>query len=518
MGGGLGATVRSGLLRRSAVAPRRRSRRGDAAAVLLAFALTAGQPIPAAAVGVHQQESPAEVGQVSAVEALPGAGQIALTWTNPAVESFAGVMVRMTTGPTAPATPEEGTLLYEGTDESATATGLTSGTTYSFAFFTYDSTPTYGDAVVTTATTPAATSLSIARSTGTVVYRQPVTLSGRLTRAGTTDGVADAVVTLYHRRRNTTTWTPLRSVTTSTTGGWTVAAKPSWHIEYTARYDGSVDFLGARSGRRAVLVRARLSAGLSTTRVKLGRAATLGGTVAPNHHGRTVLLQRYHSGAWQAQSSAVLSASSTYSFRIRPRAYGIYRYRVVLRADSDHLGTTSTSRRLQAYARTYSYAVCFRGTITANKRRFADHVAMTYGHAKGWARAGKRFVRVKTDCSLNSTASDLRVWLAAAETIPRFPGCYDRNYSCRSGNNVVINQKRWQKGATARGWDIGLTNYRSHVLNHETGHYYYLRHRSCPGAGRLAPVMQQQSVRLNGCRPNPWPTAPEVRAAAAASR
>jgi Protein of unknown function (DUF3152) len=103
----------------------------------------------------------------------------------------------------------------------------------------------------------------------------------------------------------------------------------------------------------------------------------------------------------------------------------------------------------------------------------------------------------------------LHAYIVTPETTDRLcaPHLTRGEVSCQNGNRVVLNAKRWLLGADAYGTD--LTNYRRYLVNHEFGHALGKRHLDCPGPGRLAPVMMQQTKGLGACRRNPWPQASE---------
>ncbi|MGE5552124.1 MAG: fibronectin type III domain-containing protein [Bacteroidota bacterium] len=79
---------------------------------------------------------------VAELLAVPGAGQIALSWINP-TSDFAGVRIVRRAGRT-PFNAYDGVPVYDGTGDSYTDTGLADGTVYYYAAFAYDNCRNYG--------------------------------------------------------------------------------------------------------------------------------------------------------------------------------------------------------------------------------------------------------------------------------------------------------------------------------------------------------------------------------------
>lgn len=130
---------------------------------------------------------------------------------------------------------------------------------------------------------------------------------------------------------------------------------------------------------------------------------------------------------------------------------------------------------------------------------FATFVTTTLNDPRSWGRDGSvGFART-------AGPAPLQVVLATPGTTDRLCAPLDTNaaLSCRSGTRAVVNAVRWANGTPEYASD--LTAYRRYVVNHEVGHWLGHEHVPCPARGRPAPVMQQQTLGLDGCARNSWP-------------
>ena len=118
---------------------------------------------------------------------------------------------------------------------------------------------------------------------------------------------------------------------------------------------------------------------------------------------------------------------------------------------------------------------------------------------RGWTATGAHAL------ARDDADSDIRVLLATPETTDALCAPLDTRgrLSCRNGALVVLNAWRWLNGAPA--YPDNLRDYRNYLISHEVGHALGNAHVDCPGPGRQAPVMMQQTKGLSGCAANPWP-------------
>lgn len=158
---------------------------------------------------------------------------------------------------------------------------------------------------------------------------------------------------------------------------------------------------------------------------------------------------------------------------------------------------------------TYTYCVASKGEV-GDLTEFSDTVFSTLNDPRGWPRAGAVFQEAD---GTDPNACSMTLTLAAADQMTSFSTECSDEYSCRVGNDVVINVDRWNNAT--EGWlNAGgtVSRYRTMVINHEVGHRlgHLDNELTCPAVNQPAPLMQQQSMDLLGCVPNEWPLDEEL--------
>lgn len=165
---------------------------------------------------------------------------------------------------------------------------------------------------------------------------------------------------------------------------------------------------------------------------------------------------------------------------------------------------TGTSTPVSSGAKVLKYTIGVRGNVKSDYEEFRRMVNATLNDARGWVRAGVKFQEVES-------GAGFAVWLQEPAIFDTYAGC-DSTLSCRSGNNVMINDDRWRLGTeywTTTG--LGIDDYRRLIINHEVGHWLDHRHVNtpCSSTSVVAPLMLESSLRAT-CAPGIWPLEGEL--------
>jgi hypothetical protein len=136
---------------------------------------------------------------------------------------------------------------------------------------------------------------------------------------------------------------------------------------------------------------------------------------------------------------------------------------------------------------------------------FAAAVEATLADPRSWGNGGRMSFQRVGAAQAAAGDFDFKVGLVSPGSMETYcPGVGTGGYtSCRYGDRAVINLARWATAVPDYEGDVGT--YRLYVINHEVGHVLGNGHQPCPGPGQQAPVMQQQTLGLEGCLKNAWP-------------
>lgn len=160
------------------------------------------------------------------------------------------------------------------------------------------------------------------------------------------------------------------------------------------------------------------------------------------------------------------------------------------------------SERIGTAGQLMRYRVEVEDGIQVPATEFAAAADAILAGPRGWTAGGRwSFRRVEHG------DVDFVLRLATPDTVDEICARYwldtEGEYSCRGGDDVMINLRRWLLAVPH--FDGDLDTYREYVINHEVGHRLGHGHVGCPEPGGPAPVMMPQTISLDGCLPNGWP-------------
>lgn len=197
--------------------------------------------------------------------------------------------------------------------------------------------------------------------------------------------------------------------------------------------------------------------------------------------------------ATKAGSSATTSASPAKATSVPQSGDGKITVRAMPGSDTARSGTTKT------------FTIEAEGGLGLDLTQFATSVRAILSSDQGWEVQDKvHFVGLTPEQAKAGRTPDVRITLASPDLTDEL--CAPLNtigeVSCNRQGRAVINAKRWALGVTYYD-DLAL--YRTYLINHEVGHGLWHQHEFCPSPGANAPIMQQQTLGLQGCKAWPYP-------------
>jgi hypothetical protein len=129
-----------------------------------------------------------------------------------------------------------------------------------------------------------------------------------------------------------------------------------------------------------------------------------------------------------------------------------------------------------------------------DERQFDFYIMCYLNSPDGWSQDGYFFEP--------SPHGTIKIRLSSTTTVNKECGFSGEKLSCAilGGTEMYLNAERWFHGSKKS--KLGLHDYRQYMVSHEMGHILGKEHVECPGEGRKAPIMLQQTRGIGKCIPN----------------
>jgi hypothetical protein len=193
------------------------------------------------------------------------------------------------------------------------------------------------------------TSLTLTANPKSLVFGESTTLSGRLTKTASVEGISGKEVILEHKPAGAGEFAPLGNpATTNADGDFSFTnVRPSKNTEYRARFAGdqASKLNASTSNVQLVKVKIKLTVTVTPTTVKLGEKPVISGVVRPVHTGSVkVTIKRGTTTLVNRKSVPLINSRYRYVYN-KPPSTGTYTVIVsFVPTDGDHLGNTVTKR------------------------------------------------------------------------------------------------------------------------------------------------------------------------------
>jgi hypothetical protein len=181
--------------------------------------------------------------------------------------------------------------------------------------------------------------LGVSAAKPVVVGGAATVVNGTLTDLATADPLAGREVAIERRRAGQSTWTTVRTVTTSASGSVTLPVRPIVNTAYRLAAAAAGGYAAVTSHPVRVQVRPLLTVA-GNRRVPAHSPERLTVSSTPKQRGRVRLERRRH-GHWVVIVHGNLGPAGRHVFTVHPGAAGTAKYRVVVGPTSRHLAAIS---------------------------------------------------------------------------------------------------------------------------------------------------------------------------------